>query len=180
MAYHMLQSMDDDPDTRESAVRLPKDRRLVPRCHRRSALVSADDEWVRQRLEAAEGNYAAMLGIMFNELRGGPASVLDQMRRAIEAFYGRLLKRMHPRPSIAGAQRFHPLIIAGPGLLVDKKRGRTLDVEDAAINDGLHFHAVLVASERSRLGRDVAGTSTKTNRTTWGASGSCAGSTRKP
>ena len=47
-------------------------------------------------------------------------------------------------------------MIAGPDLFVDKKRGRTLDIEDAAINDGLHFHAVLVASERSRLGRDVA------------------------
>jgi hypothetical protein len=156
LAYDMLQSMDDGPDTRESAVRLPKDRRLVPRCRRRNALVSAYDGWVRQRLEAAEGNYAAMLGSMFNELRGGPAAVLDQMRQEIEAFYGRLLKRMHPRPGVAGAQRFHPLMIAGPGLLVDKKRGRTLDVEDAAINDGLHVHAVLVASERSRLGRDVA------------------------
>ncbi len=41
LAYDMLQSMDDDPDTRESAVRLPKDRRLVPRYHRRNALVSA-------------------------------------------------------------------------------------------------------------------------------------------
>ena len=47
-------------------------------------------------------------------------------------------------------------MIAGPGLLVGKKRGGTLDIEDAAINDGLHFHAVLVASERSHLGRDVA------------------------
>ncbi len=78
------------------------------------------------------------------------------MRQEIEAFYGRLLKRMHPRPGVAGAQRFHPLMIAGPDLLIDKKRGRTLDIEDAAINDGLHFHAVLVASERSHLGRDVA------------------------
>jgi hypothetical protein len=119
-------------------------------------LVSAYDEWVRQRLEGAEGNYAVMLGIMFNELRGGPAAVLDQMRQEIEAFCGRLLKRMHPRPGVAGAQRFRPPMIAGPDLLVDKKRGRTLDIEDAAINDGLHFHAVLVASERSRLGRDVA------------------------
>ena len=78
------------------------------------------------------------------------------MRQEIEAFYGKLLKRMHPRPGVAGAQRFHPLTIAGPDLLADKKRGGTLDIEDAAINDGLHFHAVLVASERSRLGRDVA------------------------
>ena len=69
LAHDMLQSMDDDPDTRESAVRLPKDRRLVPQYYRCDALVSAYDEWVRQRLEGAEGNYTVMLGIMFNALR---------------------------------------------------------------------------------------------------------------
>ena len=103
LAYDMLQSMDDDPDTRECAVRLPKDRRLVLQYHRRNTLVSAYDGWVRQRPEEVEGNCAVMLGIMFNELRGGPAAVLDQMRQEIEAFYGRLLKRMHPRPGVAGA-----------------------------------------------------------------------------
>ena len=76
---------------------------MVLQHHRRNTLVSAYDEWVRQRPEEVEGNCAVMLGIMFNELRGGAAAVLDQTRQEIEAFYGRLLKRMHPRPGVAGA-----------------------------------------------------------------------------
>ena len=63
---------------------------------------------------------------------------------------------MQARPRCSGAQKFHPKLVVGPNLLVAKKGGGTLDIRTVAPNDGLHGHGVLVASPRSRLGRDIA------------------------
>lgn len=108
-----------------------------------------------RRLLDDDGVQAFMLTYMFKRLSGNRDTVREQMWKEITYSYGRLLIRTHNRPGRPAAQKHHPRLIAAPDFPVLKKAGVKLGLNDVSVNDGLHFHGILLMPALTRLTRGV-------------------------
>lgn len=110
-------------------------------------LVAGYGDLVRSRIEL--GWSASLMSFMFKHLPGGPAAVVQQMRREIEHVFTKFLTRVTRRPcSPASADRL-PILIASPDRPVFKREKRSL--RDVIVNGGLHAHGILLLPPVSRL-----------------------------
>jgi hypothetical protein len=110
-------------------------------------VVAGYGDLVRSRIDL--GWSASLMSFMFRALPGGPAAVVQQMRREIEHVFTKFLTRVTRRPcSPASADRL-PVLIASPDLPVFKREKRPL--HDIAVNNGLHAHGILLLPPVSRL-----------------------------
>lgn len=151
MVAAMLRAMSDDfPD----AAIVPRATSLVSAYHDEDDLMLAYDNWMR-RLIARDGVRAFLLTYMFKRLFGGRDAVREQMWKEITYSYGRLLIRTHKQPGRPASQKHHPRLIAAPDFPVLKKVGVKLGLDDVSINDGLHYHGILLMPAVTRLSRDV-------------------------
>jgi hypothetical protein len=108
-------------------------------------LISAYNEWVQSYID--EGWSAFLMTFMFRPLSGTAFFKIQQMKKEIEHFYSdKLLHRIIRRPKFNGDA---PVLFAFPDLPV-RKKDKTSTI-DAIVNDGLHFHTILLIPPRSRL-----------------------------
>jgi hypothetical protein len=101
-------------------------------------------DFVQSKVNA--GWSAFLLTLMFSPLSGHYLSKLHQMKGSIERFYSRLLTRLVRYPSKGEL----PILIGMADFPVPKRRKKS-SVMDVIINDGLHFHSILLIPPKSRL-----------------------------
>lgn len=101
--------------------------------------------------QSAEGKRwkVYLLTFMFEPLPGGKAAMHRQMQREIEHFYTKLLTRVVRNPNSPGSRDRLPRLFAAPDRPVPKRDKLSLD--DVRINEGLHYHALVLIPRKSRL-----------------------------
>jgi hypothetical protein len=106
---------------------------------------------IDQRIKAGFHPYLATF--MFARLHGNRAAMIVQMRAEIERVYSTLLTRVVRRPLSPRSVGSLPILIGAPD--EPGTRRAKLTIADVTLNDGLHFHGVLVVPPRSRLTTSV-------------------------
>jgi hypothetical protein len=91
---------------------------------------------------------------MFNHLKGNQTGIIRQMQDAVNAIYGKLIKRVVRNPRSDHNQFKLPRLLGFPDLPTFKTR--KISITDFSINDGTHFHATVLVPEQSRLKEDLA------------------------
>ena len=117
-------------------------------------------ENIRQRTADAWGDYIEahldqdwkpfLLTFMFEQLPGSPAAKMAQMTRCIEQAYAIFVTRVVRKPQTAAARGVAPIWLCAPDLPV-YKREKKQSLRDLLVNDGLHYHAILLLPPLSRL-----------------------------
>jgi hypothetical protein len=101
---------------------------------------------------------AYLITFVFNNLPGSTEGKLWQMNKEIEHFYTNLITRVIRKPKQQANLERCPRLVAFPDLPVYKENKSALS--EVTINDGLHFHGVLLLPIKSRLkselGRHIA------------------------
>ena len=113
----------------------------------RHALV---DEWgifIDEKME--KGWKAYLVTFTFNRLPGREDAIIKQMLKEIERFYASLVKRTVRKPRSINWQHLFPILIAQPDFAGLRHGNRSS--QDLIVNDGLHFHAIVLIAQGSRL-----------------------------
>ena len=95
---------------------------------------------VRNYLELGWHGY--FLSFMFSQIPGSDASRMLEMKKHLHWFYGRLAKASVPKASSPKWSEFLPKVVLAPDLPVPKHSKQML--RDVTINDGLHWHGLMV------------------------------------
>jgi hypothetical protein len=117
-------------------------------------LIEAYGKWIRDSIE--QGWDAYIFTFIFDQLPGSSQAKRTQMERDLLKWYGRLATRTVRRPASPQCTPFLPRVILVPDLPVPK--GRKQDLRDVVVNDGLHYHGLVVATRsapRLKEGLDV-------------------------
>lgn len=104
--------------------------------------------WIQTKIDAGYKPY--FLTFMFDQLNGNRQAILAQMHRQIEQFNRKLITRVHRSPNSKGANDNLPILIGFADLPAIFKNTRR-PLVDIVTNDGLHFHAILLMPEKSRI-----------------------------
>jgi hypothetical protein len=112
-------------------------------------LIKAYDALVQSKIDA--GWLAYLTTFTFGPLPGKHSAKLTQMKREIERVYSILLPRVVRYPN---SKCDKPVLIGMADLPVPKRKKKSAVVH-VVINDGLHFHAILLLPPRSRLKTSV-------------------------
>jgi hypothetical protein len=113
----------------------------------RYALVDEWGSFVDEKIE--KGWKAYLVTFTFNRLPGREDAIIRQMSNEIERFYASLVKRVVRKPRSINWQHLLPILIAQPDFA--GSRHGISGSQDLIVNDGLHFHAIVLIAQRSRL-----------------------------
>jgi hypothetical protein len=100
-----------------------------------------------------DGWNAYLMTFMFHPVPGSEQVKLQTMKDAVYRFYATFLTRVIRKPKSPFFADKRPLLFAAPDYPVPKHEKQSLP--DLFINDGLHFHGILVVPHESRLRQDV-------------------------
>ena len=110
-------------------------------------MARAFGKWVEEY--DSKGWDSHLLTFMFNPLSGGQDAIIRQMSREVERVYSTLLTRVIRNPRSPKVQGSLPKLIGFPDLPVFKYTKASN--HDVTINDGLHYHAIVLLPPKSRL-----------------------------
>jgi hypothetical protein len=114
-----------------------------------TSLIEASVEWVQSYVAAGYKPY--LLSFMFKPLPGTITIHLLQMSDEIERLYSIFTNHIVRNSSSPSQQLLRPVLIAAPDLLVPKHDKHSL--QDATINHGLHYHAILLVARFNQFER---------------------------
>jgi hypothetical protein len=98
-----------------------------------------------------------LLTFLFTPISGSHKTKMRVMVNAVERFYATLLTRVVRKPLSPQSRDRLPLLLCAPDFPVAKRNKGTNSVSrDTHINDGLHWHGLLMVPPRSRLKEDFA------------------------
>jgi hypothetical protein len=112
-----------------------------------SDLVTGFAQLITDRI--SDGWSCQLVTIMFNQLPGKRASIMNQMKDEVQRVYSTLVTRVHRKPRTAPADEL-PILIGALDLHA-YKRDRS-SVPNVSCNGGLHVHALVLVPPTSRLG----------------------------
>ncbi len=115
--------------------------------HNTTAMLDAYLEMVEIRAVAGFEPY--MLTLMFKPMKGSARAQMTGMNIIAEKVYARILTRLVKRPKNTNLNEM-PFWLSGHDWPVRKLDGWT--VQDSAINDGLHLHAMVLVPPNARTG----------------------------
>ena len=115
---------------------------------RRQRARHAYERWIADVIGQQDEWTAYLVTFMFNALPGSTEGRPRQVAREIEHFYTTLITRVTRRPNRGADVERCPRLFALPDL---PRRGSRSSPDDVMVNDGLHFHGVLLLPTRSRL-----------------------------
>jgi hypothetical protein len=110
-------------------------------------LINGYADLVEQRVQ--DGWQPHLITFMFNQLPGSRSSVIKQTRDEIERVYATLVTRVVRKPRSPKSADRLPVLIGFADLPVPKRERRQL--REITLNDGLHYHGILLMPARSRL-----------------------------
>jgi hypothetical protein len=113
----------------------------------KSQITRAFGKWSEEYI--SRGWQCYLTTFMFNPLSGSREGIVRQMSKEVERVYSTLLTRVVRDPRSPKVKGSLPILIGFPDLPVFKhNKGR---LQDVVINDGLHYHAMVLLPPRSRL-----------------------------
>ena len=112
-----------------------------------SKLIRATTRWIQDYVGKGWKTY--FISFMFKSLPGNTTIRLAKMSNEIDRVYSTLITRVLRNARSPSQRHLRPLLIAAPDRPVAKHQKQSLP--DVAINDGIHFHAVLLIPPQSRL-----------------------------
>jgi hypothetical protein len=95
------------------------------------------------------GWHGYLLSFMFKPQRGNSKAVIGRMQQGVQVFYSTLITRIVRNNRSRNLQQYLPVLIGAPDLPVFKHEKQALS--SLFFNDGLHFHAMVLLPETSRL-----------------------------
>jgi hypothetical protein len=107
--------------------------------------------WVDQILNSEwDGKlwYGCFVTFMFNFISGGFDRKCTVMEDEIDRMYSTLVPQVERHPSTPAGSRRVPILIAFPDYAIQLNSG---DLRDLVINDGLHYHGIILVRIESRL-----------------------------
>ncbi|MET3841940.1 hypothetical protein [Bradyrhizobium sp. OAE829] len=111
-----------------------------------SNLVAGYSQIITDRVQ--DGWSCHLITVMFSQVFGPRAAVLDKVKDQVQRIYSTLLTRVHRKPRTAPTDEL-PILVGALDLPV-YKRDRSL-APSFARNNGLHFHGIVLLPPRSRL-----------------------------
>jgi hypothetical protein len=107
--------------------------------------------WTREMeiRECVDGWDVFFVTFMFEQIHGSTATRLKEMQDCVCRFYSKLITRVVRKPNSRLQLHLRPKMLAIPDYPVPKRT--KMSVRDAAVNDGLHVHAILGLPNESRL-----------------------------
>jgi hypothetical protein len=112
-----------------------------------AAIIEGYGEHVESQILAGWHGY--LLSFMFKPQRGNSKAVIWQMQQGVQVFYSTLITRVVRNNRSRKMQPYLPVLIGAPDLPVFKHEKQPLS--SLPLNDGLHFHAIVLLPEISRL-----------------------------
>jgi hypothetical protein len=110
--------------------------------HQIQRLLQGYGQMVHNHIELGWHGY--FLSFMFSHIPGSDASRLQEMKKHLGLFYGRLAKASVPKASSPEWSEFLPKVILAPDLPVPKHS--KVNLRDVTINDGLHWHGLILVN----------------------------------
>jgi hypothetical protein len=110
--------------------------------HQVQRLLQAYGNWVHDYM--AYGFHGYLLTFMFSQIPGSDTSRMLEMKKHLGWFYGRLAKASVPKASSPEWSDFLPKAVLAPDLPVPKHS--KVRLRDVTINDGLHWHGLMVVN----------------------------------
>ncbi|MCJ2023904.1 hypothetical protein [Methylobacterium sp. J-067] len=103
--------------------------------------------WIDRKLD--EGWEGYLVTLMYKQIRGSEATKIEVMGKEVVRVYATFLTHLFRRPNAPSSRGKLPILIAAPDYPVAKHQKVIL--EEVKINDGLHFHGVLLVHPDRRL-----------------------------
>jgi hypothetical protein len=110
--------------------------------HQVQRLLQGYGKMIRDHMDLGWHGY--FLSFMFSHIPGSDASRLQEMKKHLGWFYGRLANASVPKASSPKWSEFLPKIVLAPDLPVPKRSRQRL--RDVTINDGIHWHGLMVVN----------------------------------
>jgi hypothetical protein len=123
---------------------------IINSSHQRSLpteIVQAYGQWIQEHLDLGWDGY--LITFMFSHVSGSKDVKIQQMHREIAKFYEKLATRVVRKPRSDKWAHLLPKGIFFPDVPAYKKSEYT--VAEVSINDGIHFHGIMVAPRSTRL-----------------------------
>jgi hypothetical protein len=105
-------------------------------------LLQAYGQWVHDHMD--HGGHGYFLSFMFSQIPGSDVSRILEMKKHLGWFYGRLAKASVPKASSPEWSEFLPKVVLAPDVPVPKRSKSKL--RDVTINDGLHWHGLMLVN----------------------------------
>jgi hypothetical protein len=113
----------------------------------RSDLIEGYVQLVRQRID--DGYQPYFMTFMFGRLRGNRKAIVHQMQAEMSRVYATLLTRVVRNPTSPSRRNKLPIFLAMADVPVVKREKQRLSA--FKINDGLHYHSLVLMPPASRL-----------------------------
>jgi hypothetical protein len=110
-------------------------------------IVQAYGGWIQEHLELGWNGY--LVTFMFRNISGSNEVRIQQMHREIIEFYQKLVTRAVRKPRSEKWVHLLPKGIFFPD--VPGYRSSAYSIPEVSINDGIHFHGIMVATQEARL-----------------------------
>jgi hypothetical protein len=110
-------------------------------------IIEAYGEWFKQHLDLGWDGY--FITIMFHNIIGKREAKIHVMKKEISKLYGRVATRAVRKPRSGKRTHLLPKAIFVPDVPAYKQSKYNL--KDVTVNDGIHFHGVMVASKNARF-----------------------------
>jgi hypothetical protein len=108
--------------------------------YRIQQLLQACGHWVHDHM--AYGWHGYFFSFMFSQIQEFNTSRMDEMKKHLGRFYGRLAKASVPKASSSKWSPFLPQVVLAPDLPVPKHS--KVQLRDVTINNGLHWHGLVL------------------------------------
>jgi hypothetical protein len=103
--------------------------------------------WIREHVNSGWDGY--LMTLMFEHISGSSQEKLRVMHREICKVYGKLASRVVRKPRSENFAHLLPRGVFFPDIPGLKKSQQTLS--DVIVNDGAHFHGIIVLPQNSRM-----------------------------
>lgn len=114
-------------------------------------LLQSYGKWVKEQLDQGWEGY--LFTFMFKPLSGSVEAQVEQMHQEISTVYARLATRVVRNPASEYWAQFLPKCLFFPDFPVSKRIKQSRN--DVCINDGLHFHGIVLAKRTKRLSESL-------------------------
>jgi hypothetical protein len=114
----------------------------LPNDHDSRQLIQAYGDFIHNYI--AYGWHGYLLSFMFSQIPGSDQAKMDEMKKHLGWFYGRLAKASVPKASSPKWSDFLPKAILVPDSPVPKHS--KVNLEEVTINNGVHFQGLLLTN----------------------------------
>jgi hypothetical protein len=110
-------------------------------------LIIGYTELIKQRVQ--DGWRPYLITFMFNQLPGSPSAVIKQMQDEVDRVYATFVTRVVRKPRSPQSADRLPVFVGYADLPVPKREKKEL--RSITLNDGLHYHGILLMPAQSRM-----------------------------